>query len=163
MATVRLNRATIQVETTEMAQKFVRQVMYEVEFQAKIRAAHGPYSAGILASSITSTGPHTLGSEVSGRVGTPLHYAASVESGAKIHNIFPKRAPHIYRFGGQARRPMLRFFWRKAGRVVYMAQVPGSPGKIGRSHPGQKGKHFLRESLLDAARRHGMRIVVYDL
>ncbi len=161
MATrVRLHRAEIYVNSHEAANRLMRQLLYEVEFLAKIRA-HGPYSANILSASIRSE-HHNVPDGVTGRVGSPLPYASSVEGGAEVHPIFPKSLPGVYRFGSH-RRPQLKFFWRKVGRVVLVPHIPISPGTIGRSHPGQKGKRYLESSLRDVARRHRMHVVTSDL
>jgi hypothetical protein len=157
---VRLHRAEIYAHSHEAARKLMRQLLYEVEFLAKIRS-RGPYSVGNLSLSIHSEGPDSQIDGVSGRVGSRLPYAASAEAGAEAHPIFPKGI-HVYRFG-EHRRPMLKFFWRKAGRVVLVPQIPISPGTIGRSHPGQKGKRYLESSLRDVAHRHRMRVVTFDL
>jgi hypothetical protein len=139
----------------------MRQLLYEVEFQAKIRA-NGPYSSGNLSESIVTEGPINIPDGVTGRVGSRLPYASSVESGAKVHPIFPKAMKGVYRFGSP-RRPQLKFFWRRVGRTVMVPHIPISPRTIGRSHPGQKGKGYLRESLHDVARRHRMRVVTSEL
>lgn len=138
-----------------------RKVMRFVQLRAKRGATGGTYSTGKLAASIYSAGPYILptpvdGSIVQGFIGSLLDYAASVEYGAEIHSIFPKGMPHIYRFGSKAPR-QLRFFWR--GRLVYTPHVPMSPRTIGRSHPGQRGKYFLRKAMLMGAARYGWRYV----
>jgi hypothetical protein len=161
MATVRINHAQARVVSVEAGVRLVTQVLYEIQFEAKIMATGGPYSSGNLADSIDREGPIVTGSTIRGSVGSNLPYAASVHDGAQIHPIFPKGAQGFYRFGTRA-RPQLRFFWRRAGRVVYMPQVPGSPSTIGRSHPGIKsGKKYLTEPLRNAARRHGMRVITF--
>lgn len=163
MATrVILYKALITAHSIEVAKRLVRQVLYETEFGAKAIARGGPYSVGNLADSIRSDGPHVVPGAVNGTVGSNLSYAKSVHDGAKVHWIFPKAAKGVIRFGSR-RRPQLRFFWRRAGRVVYLPHIPGSPGRIGHSHPGVKGKHFLTEPLRNAARRHGFRFVRFDL
>lgn len=162
MATVRINRAVIKVQTQAQAERLCRRVMNEVEFRAKVIAGHGPYTSGALALSITSDGPHFIPNGVRGRVGTDKRYARIVHDGAKIHWIFPKGARGAVRFGSR-RAPQLKFFWRKAGKVVFMPHVPGSPGKVGISHPGQEGKKFLTDPLLAVARRYRMRIIVQDI
>lgn len=163
MATrVILYHALIRAHSLEVAKRLVRQVLYETEFGAKIIASGGPYSVGNLADSIHSDGPNVSGISVSGRVGSNLNYAKSVHDGAKVHWIFPKAAKGVIRFGNR-RRPQLKFFWRRAGRVVYLPHIPGSPGRIGHSHPGVKAKHYLTEPLRNAARRHGFRFIRTDL
>jgi len=162
MARVRMHRAIIRAHTEAEAVRMVRQVMYEVAFGARVMTLGGPYGVGNLADSIQVDGPHIRPGRVTGEVGSSLPYAASVHNGAKIHWIFPKASRGVVRFGSR-RRPQLRFFWRKAGRVVYMPHIPGSPGKIGRSHPGQPGKHYLSEPLRRSGRIHGFRVIVYDV
>lgn len=163
MATrVILYRAVMRAHSREVAMRLVRQVMYETEFGAKLITSGGPYSVGNLAASIHSEGPTVTGNLVNGTVGSSLPYAKSVHDGAKVHWIFPKASKGVIRFGSR-RRPQLRFFWRRAGRVVFMPHVPGSPGKIGHSHPGVKAKHYLTEPLRNSARRHGFRFIRFDL
>jgi hypothetical protein len=158
----RVYHAILRRETIRETRHFVNQVLTEIEVQSKIIAGHGPYTTGHLAASIRTTGPTTTGFVVHGQVGTRVRYAKVVESGARVHNIFPKRAPKVYRFG-RSRRPTLKFFWRKAGRTVFPNQIPMGPGTVGISHPGQKGKGFLIRPLRDAAVRHRMQIIVFDL
>ena len=162
MATVRINHARARVVSVEAGVKLITQVLYEIEFEAKIMAAGGPYSSGNLSASINREGPNVRGTTITGRVYSPLPYAASVHDGAEIHAIFPKGAQGFYRFGSKL-RPQLRFYWRRAGKVVFFPHIPGSAGTIGRSHPGIKsGKKYLTEPLRNAARRHRMRVIVFD-
>lgn len=160
--TVRIHRVTAFVRTRELAAKLVTQVMYEVAAGAFAKTIRGPYTTGNLALSIKREGPVHTPLGVSGRVGSDLPYARVAHDGAKVHWIFPKGSQGVVRFGSR-RRPMLRFFWRRAGRVVFLPHVPGSPSKVGRSHPGQPGKKYLTEPLRDAARRHGMRYTSVDI
>jgi hypothetical protein len=162
MARVRINRATARVVSTEAGVKLINQVLYELSFEAHARVLVGPYVSGNLARSLHREGPTVMGRRVTGRVGSDLPYAMSVERGAEVHAIFPKGARGVYRFG-RTGRPKLRFYWREVGRVVYLPQVPGSRRKIGVSHPGQPGKHYLTESLRNVARRHGMRVIIIDV
>jgi len=160
MATVRINHAQARVVSIEAAVKLVTQVLYEVEFEAKIMAAGGKYSTGYLSESIEREGPTVRGTSVFGGVGSDLPYAASVHDGAQVHAIFPKGAVGFYRFGDR-KRPQLKFRWH--GEVVYFPHIPGSPGTVGRSHPGIKsGKKYLTEPLRNAARRHRMRVITFD-
>lgn len=158
--TVRVFEIPLYNQSTRMARKFAERVLTEVEDEAKLNAAGGIYSKGRLAKSVYKSGPLVLGRTIHGSVGSRLSYASIVEKGARVHNIFPKGAPHIYRFG-RKRRPMLKFIWR--GHMVYMNQIPGGPGTIGRSHPGQRGKHWLSRALISVAHRHNVRVIVYEL
>jgi len=158
----RVYQIQLQVESRKLAIRFANKVLKEIEREATFIAATGPYTKGHLAKTIYNTGAAARGTRVVGTVGSRASYAKSVESGAKKHDIFPKRASHSYRFG-ESRRPTLKFFWAKAGRTVYPNQIPMSPGTIGVSHPGQRGKGFLRRPLLAAAVRHRMRIIIYDV
>lgn len=163
MAKVTIHKFAIRATSVKKAVRLIAEVMRETEAEAKLIVSHGPYVSGALAASIHGDGPHVSGVRVRGSVGSDLPYAASVHDGAEIHAIFPKGMRGVYRFGRFAGRPKLRFFWRRRGRIVFMNQVPGSRAKIGRSHPGQKGKKFLSEPMRAAGRRRGMRIVTFDL
>lgn len=158
----RVYHASLQVESRKIAMRQANRILNEIETEARFIAATGKYTRGRLAQSIYNTGAIPRGTVVVGAVGSRLGYASAVESGAKKHDIFPKKAPQYYRFG-RSRRPTLKFFWAKAGRVVYPNQIPMSPGTIGVSHPGQRGKGFLRKPLMAAAVRHRMRLVLYDV
>lgn len=133
----------IRSQTTTEALKFVRGVLHEVRFTARLSLFHGPYTTGDLARSLDIDGPYADGSRVYGNVGSSLAYAASVESGARPHVIRPN-----------APKTRLKFYWRKVGRVVYPASV---------WHPGQRGKKYLHHAAQVTARRHNMLIVHYDV
>lgn len=154
--------ASLQFESRKIAVRFANRVLNEIETEARFIAATGKYTKGHLAASIYNTGAIPRGTRVVGAVGSRLGYARAVESGARRHDIFPRNAAQVYRFGRPA-RPTLKFFWAKAGRVVYPNQIPMAPGTIGVSHPGQPGKGFLRKPLLAAAVRHRMRIIIYEV
>ncbi len=162
MARTVIYRLQLEAASRRIAVTKANDVLNDIEREAKFLTATGRYTKGKLSASIYNTGAIPRGQRVVGSVGSRLNYAKSVESGAKRHDIFPKRAPHIYRFGRE-RRPTLKFYWAKAGRTVYPNQIPMSPGTIGVSHPGQRGKGFLRIPLLDAAVRHRMRVIIYDV
>lgn len=81
-----------------------------------------------------------LGSTWRARIGSNLPYAASVENGARRHPIAARR---------RASGGMLVFFWRREGRLVVTPEV---------LHPGQQGKHYLRDALDFAARRRGFTV-----
>lgn len=162
MATTRVFHIRLEAQTRKLAVAKATEVLNEIERDAQFITATGRYTKGRLSASIYNTGATIRGQRVVGSVGSRLPYAKSVESGADKHDIFPKRASNIYRFG-RSRRPTLKFYWAKAGRVVYPNQIPMSPGTIGVSHPGQRGKGFLRIPLLDAAVRHRMRLIIYDV
>lgn len=160
MANVRVYQIQLRLQSVRMARRVADRVLTEAQIQAKANALIGKYSKGRLARSIYKSGPMVIGGTVHGSIGSRLGYAAIVEHGAKVHNIFPKGAPHVYRFGAK-RRPMLKFIWR--GRIVYMNQIPGGPGTVGRSHPGQKGKHYIARALVGVALRHHLRVVIFDI
>jgi len=162
MAKTTIYHLRLEAASRKIAMAKANQVLNEMEREARFIAATGPYTKGALAASIFNTGAIPRGSRIVGSVGSPLKYAKAVESGARRHDIFPKRAPSVYRFG-QSQRPTLKFFWAKAGRTVYPNQIPMAPGTVGVSHPGQHGKGFLRRPLLDAAVRHRMRLIIYDV
>jgi hypothetical protein len=52
---------------------------------------------------------------------------------------------------------MLSFIWR--GRRVFTPHVPMAPYTIGKSHPGQRGKRFLRKAMILASQRYGFRFI----
>lgn len=146
----------------------VKELLLEAEVQAKVQTMSGPYSTGRLAESIHIQGPHDTALGVKGSLGTHLSYAKGVHDGTglygprhKAYVIFPRRAVKVFRFGSR-RRPQLHFFWRRAGKMVFLPHVPGSLAKVGRSHPGQKGQHFLTNALKDAARRKRFKVFIYD-
>ena len=140
----------------------VRQVLLETEVEAKVTTLAGPYATGRLSASIDHDGPHETATGVRGSVGSGLNYALAVHKGVKVHAIFPKGAQGVYRFGSR-RKPQLHFYWRRLGKSVFMPHIPGSPGKIGLSHPGQKGTHYLTDAMRNAARRHRFRAIIYDV
>jgi hypothetical protein len=154
-------RAQLHVHTMAIAMRVGEKVLTQLEFETRENATGGAYSKGTLANSVYKEGPIPVGTRVTGRVGARAQHARWVEYGTDIHDIFPKAAAHVYRFGWPRHRPMLRFVWR--GRIVFMHQIPGGPGRIGLSHPGQAGKHFLGKALVSVAARNGFRVIVYDL
>jgi hypothetical protein len=169
MATVRINQVALTKKVRAIASRQMREALLETEVAAKVLTLRGPYVTGHLSDSIHVDGPHTRGFFVSGEVRTRVKYAKIVHNGSGIHGpkhkpylIFPKGARHYFRFGDR-RRPQLHFFWRKVGKSVFFPHIPGGPGSVGRSHPGQKGKHFLTLPMRAAARRHGFRFVPLDV
>ena len=158
MATVRLSKFAIRRVSGRATMNLIDRVLDEVLFEAYIIARSGPYATGRLAQSLKKVGPRQAGFRVEGSVATDAPYASAVHDGAKVHNIFPKAATHVYRFGSRT-RPQLKFFWRRAGRVVYLPHIPGSAARIGRSHPGiARGKHFLNDPLREVSRRYNLRV-----
>lgn len=163
MATVRVYHAVLARQTFGHTRRYVNKILDEVLVESTAIAAVGPYTTGHLAKSIYKSGPMRTGRSVVGNVGSRLSYAKIVEEGARIHNIFPKRAPRVYRFG-RVRAPALKFRWqgRGGGRLVYANQVPMGPRTVGISHPGQKGKGYLIRALRDVAVRHRLQIIVRE-
>jgi hypothetical protein len=154
----RLYHVQLEAQKSEITRQYLGRILTEIEAQAKAIALVGPYTTGNLSRSIIKVGPTAVGGKVTGKVGSRLSYAGFVESGAKVHNIFPKGISS-YRFG-RVRRPALKFYWH--GRLVFTNQVPMVPGTIGISHPGQKAKHYLLTPLRNAAVRHRMQLIVYE-
>jgi hypothetical protein len=162
--TLRINRVATASQSREAGARLLRTVLREVEAYGKAATLGGPYTTGRLSNSIHSQGPTYTTFGVTGSVGSKLPYAALVHSGAKVHAIFPK-GTRLFRLPGNPRyhrRPQLKFYWRRVGKVVWLPQVPGSAGKVGRSHPGQRGKQYLREGLEIAARRHQMHLEDFE-
>lgn len=84
-----------------------------------------------------------------GRVGSNLSYAMSVENGASPHIIRPRAVSlggGVYQ-GGPRRH--LFFYWIKIGEYVRFRKV---------NHPGQEGKHYLRDALLHVGRKRRFRV-----
>jgi hypothetical protein len=162
MATVRIYKIALSKKAKGIASKLIKEVLLETEVEAKVITAGGPYSTGALSDSIYSEGPFETVTGVRGSVGSRLSYALVAHQGAKVHAIFPKGAVGVYRFNSR-RKPQLHFFWRKVGKAVWLPHIPGSPTKIGRSHPGMKGLHYLTEPMRRAARRHSFRAIIYDV
>lgn len=158
--TVRVFQLRLRQQSIRIARRYADEILDEMQDTARINALSGEYSKGRLAASVYKSGPFSEGTVVTGSVGSRLSYAGVVEKGARVHNIFPKGAPKVYRFG-RKRRPMLKFMWR--GRITYFNQIPGAPGTVGRSHPGMRGKHWLSRAIVTVAARHRLRVVVYDL
>lgn len=133
----KLNRAT-----SKKAAKLLRLVVRETEIVARRKVLYGPYTHGRLAESLYGlVRPDGKGGYY-GRVGSGLHYAYFVETGAKPHIIMPRRPDG-----------WLRFYWRKVGKVVTFRKV---------NHPGQKGKHYLRDALIEVAGRRRFKVFIYD-
>jgi len=159
-----IHRAVVHTVSQQAALRLVREVTHEIKTGAFRILMTGPYTTGRLAlgleSHVTPTADGARG-EVWVN-GTRHPYAASVEGGAKVHWIFPRGAQGVIRFG-EHRAPMLRFFWHRAGEVVFLPHIPGSPSTVGRSHPGQPGRGYLRKPLVIAAARHGMRVILFEV
>lgn len=158
--TLRINKVASGSQSREAGARLLREVLREVEAYGKAATLGGPYTTGRLSNSIHSRGPTYTPIGVTGSVGSKLSYAALVHDGAKVHAIFPK-GTRVFRLPGGARyhkRPQLKFYWRKVGRVVWLPQIPGSANRFGISHPGQPGKRYLTRGLEISARRHNMHL-----
>lgn len=156
---VHINHAKLQVITMAGASRYVAKVLDTIHDVAVRGARGGPYSKGTLAASIYKEGPQVIGYLARGEVGSRLSYADIVERGARPHNIFPRGSSHMFRFGDR-KRPQLKFVWK--GRIVFTPHVPMSPGRIGLSHPGQTGKHFLLKAAVQASVRYRLQLRIYD-
>ena len=149
MARVRVYYERARKESQDDAERFIREVLRQIVFQARLHVAFGPYAFGSLALSIRARGPFMEFGRVAGSAGSDLNYAAAVEGGAGLHG--PRRSKYPI-YPRHARR--LRFYWRKVGRVVSLPKV---------NHPGQRGKHYLRRAAESVARRHNMIVVIHEL
>ena len=69
MARVRIYHSRARRETNEDAEKFIREVLRQIAFQAKLHVAFGPYTTGNLARSIRARGPFIRFGRVAGEVG----------------------------------------------------------------------------------------------
>jgi len=161
-ARVRINIPKAYAVAGKDAAEFMEMVLQEMRAGAVAILSQGSYTTGELAASIELQGPKVYGTQVRGAVGSRLDKALVVHDGAKVHDIFPKGAAHVYRFGSR-RRPQLRFFWRRAGRVVFLPHIPGAAHKIGSSHPGMRGKKYLEIPLEVVGHRHGFKVTTRDI
>jgi hypothetical protein len=142
VARIVIHYAQARRESQQDAVRFVRKVLHEIRFIARLSVSHGPYTTGRLAQSIRARGPFiSPGSRVRGEVGSDLAHASIVEGGARPHLIFPIPP-----------RTHMKFYWRRVGRVVY-------PEKV--RHPGQRGKGYLAEAARTAGRRYNLRVIIY--
>lgn len=139
------------------ASRFMETVLQEMRAGAVAILAEGEYTTGELAASIELQGPVIRGEQVRGAVGSRLEKALVVHDGARVHEIYPKGAVGVWRPGSH-RRPQLKFFWRRKGRVAYFPHIPGGEGTVGRSHPGMRGKKYLEIPLQVVGRRHGFKV-----
>lgn len=141
MARIVLHRIQVKRESDQVALRFTRKILREIQFQARLKLFSGPYTTGALARSIQVQGPFIEARRTSGSVGSDLDYAASVEKGARPHEILPRGV-------------RLKFYWRRVGRVVSLPFV---------DHPGQRGKGYLRRAAEEVGRRHNMIVLIYDV
>ena len=162
-AKVRVNFPLAVFASERAASEFMEMILQEIAAGARAIAGTGAYSTGELASSIELQGPLVVGTQIRGAVGSRLNYALAVHDGAKQHWIFPKGAQGVVRFGSR-KRPQLKFYWRREGRVAFFPHIPGGRGRVGLSHPGIRyGKRFLEIPMVAVARRHGLNIRTRDV
>lgn len=150
MARVIIYHQRARRESNKAAERFVRERLREIQFQARLHVVFGPYTTGNLARSIRTRGPFMDLGMVSGSVGSDLSYAAAVESGAGLWG--PRHSKYLIR--PVAWSGHLRFYWRKVGKVVTLPYV---------NHPGQRGKGYLHQAAQSVARRHRMLIIFRDV
>ena len=114
----------------------VRKTGNKVLRRAK-KYSKGPYSKARpdslanMMSLVTARVPGSVGAQVI--CFSPV--ASVVEGGARAHKITPHHPPDY-----------LKFFWRKAGHVVWFTHV---------NHPGMQGKRFLSRALVEVAKTDG--------
>jgi hypothetical protein len=162
-AKVRVNFPLAVFASERAAAQFMETILQEIAAGARAIAGTGTYATGELAESMEIQGPLVVGTQVRGAVGSRLDYALSVHDGAKQHWIFPKGAVGVVRFGSR-KRPQLKFYWRREGRVAFFPHIPGGKGRIGLSHPGIRyGKKFLEIPMVAVARRHGLNVRTRDV
>lgn len=151
MARVVINRAASHAFVASASRKIVETVTAQVLIESKISAASGLYATGRLASTIHA-GFRTIRNGYESTVGSNLWYAQLVEKGAKRHII--RARPKGLGGGNFSGGHNLHFFWRKVGHRVSFRYV---------RHPGFRGKEYIEDALRNAARRHGLRVVIYDI
>lgn len=162
MARVFMYKAALRATSRAEALRLVDNLLTDVQLAAKVIVSTGPYTTGHLADSIDKDGPRFTGNIVTGSVGSDLEYADTVHNGSPIHEIFPKGARGVWRFGSQ-KAPQLKFYWRRVGRVVYFPHIPASINTYGSSHPGYKGKKYLSTPLRVFGRAQGFRVTTTGL
>lgn len=141
VARLELDRVAVRKAADDPARKLVRITTSAVSRQARSNAPGGPYSTGRLKSSITwQMAKDVPGDEVSAECGSPLIYANSVHGGQPPRLILPVRAR------------LLRFYWRRVGRVVHRSRV---------NHPGTQAQPYLTDALREIAPRYGFKVVIY--
>lgn len=149
MVRIRIYHTRARRESNEAAEKFVREVLRKIAFQAKLHVAFGPYTTGNLARSIKADPPRIDFGRVSGSVGSNLNYASAVEGGAGLWG--PRASKYVIR---PRNKRYLRFYWRKVGKMVTLPSV---------RHPGQRPKHYLLQAAQSVARRHRMLLITHEL
>jgi hypothetical protein len=159
MSNYQVYEAQLLKQTARITRRQADKVLKSVQEEARENALVGEYSKGNLAKTIYRSGPFVRGYSASGTVGSRASYAKAVEKGARVHDIFPKGMT-VYRFG-KVKAPALKFQWR--GRTVYFNQIPGVRGTVFKSHPGQKGKHYLSRALMSVAARYNLRVTIRDV
>lgn len=151
MARVVVNRIAAHAWVQSTSERLVQTVTAQVLIESKISAASGPYATGRLAATIHA-GFRSTRSGHESTVGSNLWYAQLVEKGAQRHII---RARPRGLGGGVFRGGYnLHFYWRRVGRYVTFKKV---------NHPGFRGKEYIEDALRNAARRHGLRVVIYGI
>ena len=142
MAKIVIFHTIARQQADEVTLRFMRKVLREMRFIARLAVSHGPYTTGNLAKSLKERGPFIEpGSLIRGEVGSELVYARAVEDGAVAHMIYPI-PPKTY----------LKFYWRKVGMRVAFPRV---------RHPGQRGKGYLAEAARTIGRRYNLRVIIF--
>lgn len=151
MARVVVNRAAAHAWVQSTSQRIVQEVTAQVLIESKISASSGPYATGRLASTIHA-GFRVTSAGYESTVGSNLWYAQLVERGASRHII--RARPKGLGGGRFSGGHSLHFFWRRVGHSVSFRKV---------NHPGFRGKEYIEDALRNAARRHGLRVIIYDV
>lgn len=147
-----INWPTFERYKDKVGEKVLRLAVTEMRLVAMRNVSYGRYSKGHLRTSIYGTVTKTpFGWK--GQVGSRLRYAASVEEGAAPHIIRPRAISlggGLY--AGGVRGGYLHFYWHKHGTWVFAKKV---------HHPGQKGKHYIRNALISVGRRRNFRVILH--
>lgn len=151
MARVVINRIAAHAFVMSSSERIVQEVTAQVLIESKISAAAGPYATGRLASTIHA-GYRSTRSGAESTVGSNLWYAMLVEKGAQRHII--RARPKGLGGGTFSGGHSLHFYWRRVGHYVTFRKV---------NHPGFRGKEYIEDALRNAARRHGLRVIIYDI
>lgn len=129
------DRAQIQLTASRSGLRLVSPAVRGTVNLAKARV---PRDTGRTANGIGSS-IRNGANEVRGRVVSRARHSMALHEGAKPHKIRPRRP------GGR-----LKFYWARAGRVVYLASV---------NHPGIGGTPFLTSAMTDSCRPLGFVVV----
>jgi hypothetical protein len=145
-------------ESYERARTLLEITLAEAKIVARRNVLYRKYPRAYPGASVKAIGlgdamysdMQRTGKGYTGKIGNRLSYAASVEHGAAPHVIRP-RVRGIGN-GRYVRGGYLYFYWWNRGYFVKTRKV---------YHPGQTGKHYLRDALISVGKRRGFAVDIY--